>query len=119
MFGATRNTHESSAKPTVRISESTIDGPIAAMRVAAPDEQDQAREERRVDGEVDRIAGGREADRAAEQVGIGVGVDVARDVEQLADEQQRSRRGGLRAVHAHADAIAIGDESPIRLMRTA
>ena len=112
-FGATRNTQESSAKPTVRMSASTHAGAITAVRIAAADEQHQAGEEGRIDAEVDRVAGGGEADGAAEEVRVCVGVEVARDVQRLSDEQQRPRESRLGPVHPHSAAIASSDETPI------
>ena len=75
---------------------------VTTVRIATPDEQHQPGEERRVDGEVDGVAGRGEADRAAQQVGVRVGVEVARDVQHLSEQDQAPRGHRPRPVQAHA-----------------
>jgi hypothetical protein len=75
---------------------------VTTVRISTPDEQHQPGEERRVDGEVDGIAGRGKADRAAEEVGVRVGVEVARDVQHLAEQDQAPRGHRPRTVQAHA-----------------
>ena len=77
------------------------DGGAIAVRVAPAHEQQKPAEQRRIDKQVDRVARGRKSDDAAEQRGVRVGVEVARDVEHLADEQQAPRQHRLRPVHTH------------------
>ena len=75
---------------------------VTAIRIAATHEQHQAGEERGIDREVDRVAGGREADDSTQEVRVGVRVEVARDVERLTEEQQHPREACARRVHPHA-----------------
>src|SRR5205814_88997 len=69
-------------------------------------------DERRIDGEVDRVAERGEADLAAEQVRIAVGVEVAGEVEKLADHQKRPGEPRLRLVQPHGDADCDGRGEP-------
>jgi hypothetical protein len=76
-------------------------GPVGA-RVAPPHEQEQAGHQRRVDGEVERVAGRGEPDVEAEQAGQAVGVEVAHQVERLAEGEEAPCDDRPGAVHAHA-----------------
>ena len=93
MFGATRKTQEISAMPTVRISES-ITPARSPLRVPPPDEQEQPRDEGRIDGQVDGVAERRELDVGAEELRVAVGVEVAGEEEELADDEEQP--GGAR-----------------------
>ena len=78
-------------------------GTVVAASAAAPHEQHQADEQQRIDAQIDRVAGRREADGAAEQIGVRVRVEVAGHVQELPDEEQSPGEAGLRPVQPHAD----------------
>jgi hypothetical protein len=63
-------------------------GGLVALRVAAPHEHEQPGDQRRVDGQVDGVAEGRELDVDAEQLRVAVGVDVAGEEQELPDDEE-------------------------------
>jgi hypothetical protein len=79
-------------------------GAAVGRGIPPPDEQEEAADERGVDSEVDGVAGRGKADRSAEELGVAVGVEVAGDIEELADEEERPGKPRLRPVHPHRDA---------------
>ena len=116
MFGATRNTHESSAIPT-REDQRVDHGRAVALRVPPPHEQEQPADESRIDGQVDRVAERRELDVGAEELRVAVRVEVAGEEQELADDEeqpgQRAPRGRCRRIPT---AIATDEERPSRLI---
>ena len=90
-FGATRTTHETHREPDGQDQRVDSGCPVS-LRVPAADEQQQPGDERRVDGQIDRIAGRREADVGAEQLRIAVGVEIAGEEEGLAENEEQPRR---------------------------
>ena len=82
-----RNTHESRAMPTVRISESITPArsPCGFRRRTSTS---SPAIERRVDGQVDGVADRRELDLDAHQLRVAVRVEVAGEEEELPDDEQ-------------------------------
>ena len=75
---------------------------VAAVGITAADEQHQAGEQRRIHGEVDGVPGGGEPDLPAEEIRIGVGVEVAGDVQPLAEQDQQPGEQCPRAMQPDA-----------------
>ena len=73
------------------------------LRVAPPDEHEQAGHEHGIDRQVETVAGGREADVRPEQQPIAVRVDVAAEEEELARREQPPRCARAWLVHSDPD----------------
>ena len=73
-----------------------------ATRVPALDEQKHSGHQGRVDRQVEPVAEGREADVSVEQLRVAVGVEVAAEKEELAEDEQPPGRPGLRLVDQDA-----------------
>ncbi len=69
-----------------------------ALRVTTADEDEQARDERRIDGQVDGVPDGRELDLGARQLGVAVGVKIAGEEEEEADDEEDPGRPCLGTV---------------------
>ena len=74
-----------------------------ALRVTAPDEEEQPRHQRRVHGEVEPVADRREADVGAGQDPVAVRVEVAREEQELAQDEEQPGGAGLWSVQVDPD----------------
>ena len=74
-----------------------------ALRVSPADEDEQARHERRIDGQVDGVPDGRELHLDAHELGVAVGVEVAGEEEKVADDEEHPGRPRFGAVQIDPD----------------
>ena len=95
--------HPGEQRQAERDDQRVDDARAVRLRVAAADEHEQARHERRVDRDVEAVAQGRERHLLAQEPRVAVGVDVAEEEEREADREPDPRPGRGRPVVAQPD----------------